>query len=69
MYLIHFMYNFKQTNKGRGKKKEKDEPKIKKDYDPDDPDKPYGCECEFCTLMFIQNTSTYIEEFKIATEL
>ncbi len=33
--------------KGRGKKKEKDEPKIKKDFDPDEPDKPYGCECKW----------------------
>ncbi len=32
----------------RGKKKEKDEPKIKKDYDPEDPDKPYGCESKSC---------------------
>ena len=59
-----------QTGKGRGKKKEKEEPKIKKDYDPEDPDKPYGCECELfiadCEIEKIKKFYILVKHFEIS---
>ena len=58
-----------QPGKGRGKKKEKEEPKIKKDYDPEDPDKPYGCECEFIIADLIYMKMKNIRKNKFLKSL